>query len=854
MASLSAGARLGPYEILGPLGVGGMGEVWRARDAKLARDVAIKVLPAELAADPGRLKRFEKEAQSASGLNHPNIVTIYDFGKTDETSWIAMELVVGKSLRELLAGGALPLRRLLGIAAQVADGLARAHDAGIVHRDLKPENVMVTKDGLVKILDFGLAKVSHPGIDGGQPTEAPTVSLGTTPGVVMGTVGYMSPEQASGHPVDFRSDQFSLGSMLYEMATGKPAFKRGTTAQTLAAIIQDEPEPVAAINPKVAPPLRWIIEQCHAKEAGGRYASTEDLARDLARVRDHLSETSAAIEASVATRPRSRLGSGYVLAAFGLLAGVAVGAMIFRQPPAEQPRFHRLNFRLEPLGFARFAPDGQTIVYGAAWKEGGATQLFSTRADSTESTPLAVREAELLSISSSGMMAISLWRRNSTLAEVSLAGGAPREIAEGVNGADWSADGRSLAVTRKVGSRFRLEFPVGKVLYESRDAELGCPRFSPDGKLIAFVDGGDIATIDLAGKRTTLSSGWWPIAIDLAWHPKTGELWFSGREGSGRDYGALYLHAVSRSGRHRVVLKLPANQHLQDISRDGRVLLQYTEYPQRLMCLPPGSDKEVDLSWLDLSGCTDLSDDGKSVLIYEFGTVGTVGVVYLRRTDGSPAVRLGEGNAEALSPDGKWAIVIPESGGLTLLPTGAGEPRLLRQEGLRYDSARWFPGGNRILFSATVTGHPTRLYVQDVTGGAPRVLTPEGFEIGPVSPDGRLVATRGPDGTAVLYPIEGGEPKPLAGVFADDGIIRWDSRGEALFLAKGSGIHFGIVPPLRIDKLILSTGRRELWKEIIPPDPSTVVGMDVRLTPDGRFYAYSFMRELSSLHVVDGLR
>jgi protein kinase-like protein len=218
--------RLGPYEFIGRIGAGGMGEVYRARDTRLGREVAIKLLPPEVSADADRLRRFEKEAQAASSLNHPNIVTIYEVERIDSTSFIVMELVDGKTLRDIVADGPLTVRKLLGIAVQIADGLARAHSAGIVHRDLKPENVMVTKEGLVKILDFGLAKLAHPGLEGGQEAEAPTVSAGTKPGIVMGTVGYMSPEQASGHPVDFRSDQFSFGALLYEMATAKYLLER----------------------------------------------------------------------------------------------------------------------------------------------------------------------------------------------------------------------------------------------------------------------------------------------------------------------------------------------------------------------------------------------------------------------------------------------------------------------------------------------------------------------------------------------------------------------------------------------------------------------------------------------------
>src|SRR5215831_7813755 len=301
--TLPTGSRLGPYEVLAPLGAGGMGEVYRARDTRLGREVAIKVLPAGLSADPERLKRFEREARSASSLNHPNIVTIYDIGAEGGVSYIAMELVKGEQLRaELVRGGSLPVRQILQIGSQIAEGLAKAHAAGIVHRDLKPENVMLTEDGHVKILDFGLAKLTQPETSSGGTTMAPTVSGATSEGVILGTVGYMSPEQATGGTVDYRSDQFSLGSILYELATGRRAFQRASAPQTLTAIIQDEPEAIATLNPKVPAPLRWIVERCLGKSPKQRYASTEDLARELATVRDHLSEATSG--SGLVERPR----------------------------------------------------------------------------------------------------------------------------------------------------------------------------------------------------------------------------------------------------------------------------------------------------------------------------------------------------------------------------------------------------------------------------------------------------------------------------------------------------------------------------------------------------------------------
>ena len=392
--TLSAGTRLGPYELLGPLGAGGMGEVYRARDTRLQREVAVKVLPAELASDTLRLKRFETEARLASALNHPNIVTIHEVGQSDSTSFIVMELVAGKTLRELLYVGPLPLRKLLSIAAQVADGLAKAHASGIVHRDLKPENVMVTGDGLVKILDFGLAKLTHPDSDGGQAEKARTIPGGTEPGVVMGTVGYMSPEQAAGQRVDFRSDQFSFGSILYEMATGKRAFERTTRPEILAAIIRDEPEPISALNSQAPSQLRWIVERCLAKEPRDRYAATEDLARDLATLREHVSELSGEARVPLEARRRRARWGGIGMAAVLLvaLAGTYLLGRRVERSQTSSPRFRQLTFRGAGISTARFAPDGQTVVY-AAQSEGKPPELFTERLDSPETRPLGLSES-----------------------------------------------------------------------------------------------------------------------------------------------------------------------------------------------------------------------------------------------------------------------------------------------------------------------------------------------------------------------------------------------------------------------------------------------------------------------------
>ena len=849
--TVSPGDRLGPYEILSSLGAGGMGEVWRARDSRLDREVAVKVLPAEVSGDRGRLSRFEKEARAASALNHPNIVTIYDMGSADATFYIAMERVEGSTLRNLLVGGPLPVKKLLQVATQIADGLARAHEAGIVHRDLKPENVMVTKDGLVKILDFGLAKLSHAKSGSDEGFDLPSETR-TSPGVVVGTASYMSPEQASGEAVDFRSDQFAFGSILYEMAAGKRAFQKKTGVDTLAAILNEEPEPIGAINPSVPAPLRWIVERCHAKEPEDRYAATRDLARELASLRDHLSEASASGATAVAPVPRRLLRRWQLPAAVALIAGIGVGVAL--RPQHEQaPRFRRVNFRSGHVESARFAPDGQTIIYSGEF-DGRRPQIFSTRVDSAESTALPLPSADILAISSSGRMAIALQGPPVlTLAEVSLAGGAPRQILEAMSlWADWSLDGKSLAlgIRRGRSEEGRLEFPPGRVLYERAGEGVIESRFSPDGKAIAFISQqyseNRIMLVELATNRARILSAGWQFALGLAWHPKTGEVWFSARDGTGAD-AFVPIYGVSPSGRRRVVARAPGNLLIHDISRDGRVLLTDIDFRRSIKCLPPGTSREIDLSWLDFSNSVDLSDDGSTVLFDEIaGAYGGVrGAVYLRKTDGSPAVRLGEGTAAALSPDGKWALSISSRGDqLVLLPTGAGEPRTLPGTGLSYEAAEFFPDGTRVVFCARSSGQ-SKIFVQDLAGGDPRPLgqdVPAG--LGPVSPDGQWIALTDRDDRVVLYPVGGGEARPVPGIGAEDRVVRWDAKGEALFVRTGRD-------PVRIDRLVLATGRREFWREI---PTGSGDGVSVQLTPDGKSYAYSSTTVRSDLWLADGLR
>ena len=849
---LSTGTRLGPYEVLAPLGAGGMGEVYRARDSRLGREVAIKVLPAEISLDSQRRQRFEQEARSASALNHPNIVTVYDIGSADGMIYIAMEVVEGRTLRDLIVEQPVSARKLLEIGAQVADGLAKAHAAGIVHRDLKPENLMISKDGFIKILDFGLAKLVEPGST--DLSVMPTaVAPPTEPGTVMGTAGYMSPEQAGGQPLDFRSDQFSLGAILYEMVTGQRAFQRKTGAETLVAILREEPEPIGQVNPKTPGPVRWIIERCLAKDPEERYASTKDLARDLASVRDHLSETS--VSGGLAAAEPARLPRrGWLLpAAAALVVGAALALTargLLQGRPDSRLQFQRLTFQRGTISSARFAPDGLTVVYGAAW-EGQPMEVFSTRTVGHESRSMGLPPADILSISSTGELAVSLNRHFTigfqtvgTLARVPLGGGAPREILENVQDADWSPDGKELAVARYVGSRCRLEYPIGRVLYEPV-AWISNVRVSPDGRMVAFLDhpqlGDNTGTVRVVDEKGRIKLTGPVAGTGLAWSARGDEVW-----------STPPLRATNLSGRTRIPWNLlGAQDKLYDISNRGIVLLSRTSNRREIIGVSAAGGTERNLTWLNWSFPVDLSRDGR--VLFDEQNISPTGI-YLRKLDGSPAVLLGEGKSFQLSPDGQWALAAADLGSdtLLLLPTGAGQARKLPLSGVRCQWAKFFPDGRRILFAGSEPGRGIRVFILDLAGGKPRAITPEGVTIiqqDPFSPDGKVIVAIGPDRRIAIYPVEPGEPRPVPGLSPEDSVIRWSADGHSLYT------YNSLARPGVVDLLDVQTGKRTPWKEFHPPDPAGVLEVaPFLISPDGASYVYSYRRLVDELYVATGLK
>ena len=857
--TLAPGTRLGPYEVLAPLGAGGMGEVYRARDPKLAREVAVKVLPEDFLEGEERRDRFEREAKVLAALNHPNIAAIYSFEEIRSSSSssrpvLVMELLEGETLRARLAGGALPMRKAVDYGAQIARGLAAAHEKGVVHRDLKPENLFVTKDGRVKILDFGLAK-SVEGVTGSGGTNLPTQSKGTEPGAVLGTLGYMAPEQLRGLPTDHRADLFSFGAVLYEMLSGHRAFRGDTAADTVSAILREEPADLSATNRAFPPGLERIVRHCLEKSPDERAHSAHDLAFDLESFSTASSAPSGATAPRVAfRRPRS----GAVLAAAACaLAGLAAGALVWMKPAPRPPTFHRLTFRRGNILSARFAPDGRTIVYGASW--GGApSEIFMVRTESPESRPLGVPNATVASVSSAGELAVftregmttaGAW---ATLSRVPLSGGAPRPLLEEVAAADWTPDGKELAVVRlREGGGRRIELPAGTLLYETKN-RITWLRVSPDGAHVAFNEqDGDATRIlvtDRAGKARAIAGPMNVFLGTLAWLPSSREVLYYG--GATREDAALC--AADLSGHVRTLYRTTGSLFVHDVFVDGRVLVEHSVSARGLMFARTTDRLEKDLSWFDASGVEDISSGGTGVLFDEYGdATGGIPRAFFRRTDGSPAVRIGDGAGLALSPDATRALV-RNGNGLDLVPVGAGAPqRLALGPVAEVSGASFFPDGRRILLYGVEKGKGNRFWAVEPPG-EPAPVSPESTQGSAtlLSPDGRRVVVWSAD-TSILsvLPLGGGPAVPLRGTEHDDP-LGWTPDGRGLYVRPGGG------QGGRIEILDVATLARTAWKTLAPPDPASVSEIpSIQFARDGSAYAYTYRRVLTSdLYVVEGIR
>ena len=892
---LAPGAQLGPYEILAQIGAGGMGEVYRARDHKLDRLVAIKILPVALGASGDFLARFEREAKAVAALNHPNILGIYDFDREGEQAYAVMELLEGGSLRDLLKAGPLAPRKAVELAQQVAEGLAAAHAKGIIHRDLKPENLLFTRDGRVKVLDFGLAKQLPGWIREGGPeqddlTQAPSTMVGS----LLGTVGYMAPEQVEGVAVDHRADIFAFGVVLYEMLAGRRPFQGRTAVQTLQAILDGDPPPLDGTRVPCPPALDYLVGRCLDKDPEQRYQSMKDLALELKHLATVLHAPPPA-EAARLTGPRRWLALGWVALLVPVLAFWAAGLLRVGRP-AQPPAFTRLTRAPGTVESAFFGPDGKT-VYFSERIEGGKPEVFVLHPESPEPKALDIKDAILLGVSASSELAILhapmprfAGHYRGMLAQVGGGGGPLKEIQENAQEATW--DGTGLAFTTcDAQDQFRLEF-AGKVVAEHHATArlIGMLRVARDGALLAAVDSDtvsktEIVTYDRAGVRTVRFTKTDDAIGDsltgLAWGPR-GELWYSELLG---DQTAVW--GLTLNGRRRLLWRGEGRKALMDVSLEGRMLLANHQVRRGVLVRKADGSQVRDLSVAGNTQAFGLSEDGQVLLLQESPIMdgGTpLDVAYIQRLDGSPPMKVAHGTAFTLSPDGRWvqiiltgfdpkdldpaiaaafqkagldpkAVLSPENPPpyLLFVPTGAGRPFAVALGGKveAIGFAFVHPDGKRVLFNG-IQGSDSRYWSVGRGGGDIEPVSQPGFgsnaiNLVPLSPDGsRLIVVHG--GRFSTQPLAAVEPQPIRGLQAGENPLGWSRDQKSVFVRNMGAL------PVVITRVDLASAARQEVLRFMPGDVSGLLYFrSVRMTTDARTFAFSYVRKLSDLYLVEGL-
>ena len=899
--TLSSGEKFGPFEVVSRLGAGGMGEVYRARDPRLAREVAIKVLPESFAKDADFLARFQVEARAASALNHPNIITIHDIGTVGETPYILMELVDGQTLRELLKAGPLPIKKLLNIAAQVAEGLAAAHARGIVHRDLKPENLMVTREGVVKLLDFGLARplMAPPDSDSASSAEEQTVTAlrATEPGTILGTVGYMSPEQASGRPADFRSDQFSLGSVLYEMATGQRAWKRSTPIETLVAILREDVEPIARVAPQTPTALCWIVERCLARDPEDRYASTRDLARDLRQVAEHLSEVTRAPASGAAGVDRpARAGSRAAWVAF-LSAGVALGAistLLLRQPARFRPPVSRYLTYSGRDGEPSVSPDGRFVAFSSE-RNGPRRIWLKQLSDGSEiALTSGPDRAPRFTPDGAAVLFTRLSGSLESIYRVPAVGGEARRVIENGGSPDPSPDGREIAFIRPasrsgIGGYDLVVAAVNggseSVLHHVVGLTVIPPRWSPDGRFIALPHsltgaiGGSPFPIALVPRekgevRVLTPAGEYGLISSALWVNEGRELLYAQLDPGFFSTSGRIVSQNLDSGVVRILHRgLNLGPQL-DLAGPGRLIYEATVIRSNLVeapvALPPARPSASGNRWLSRANSVDrqpfYSPDGRRV-VFTSNREGNMDIWEMTLASGSVR-RLTDNPADDwdpyLSRDGKYLLWSSKRSGnyeVWIANADGTEPRQLSRDGVDAENPAMAPDGQggEWVYYGSYGSEKSGIWRMRLDGsGAMRVIagtlrdpspSPDGNYVGLIDASDtdhfRIRVARIADGAFVSFSLDT-SLNPATGT--QGARIRWMPDGRSLIFG-GSGISGNGVYVQAFDPDRDTTATR---KQVATLDSALAIET-FAVSPDGRRLVLSATEQPSDLVLVEGL-
>ena len=878
--SLRAASRLGPYEILGPLGAGGMGEVYRARDTRLGREVAVKVLSADFSKDPDRLRRFEQEAQAASALNHPNILVIYDIGTDDGSPYLVFELLEGTTLRERLHDGAvLSSSKALDYAMQTAQGLAAAHEKGIVHRDLKPENVFLTTDGRIKILDFGLAKLTESRNGAGNQTANPTETRHTLPDTLLGTVGYMSPEQASGRQVDFRSDQFSFGVLVYEMVSGQRAFHRATPPETLTAIIREEPEPLGTLSPQTPGPFRWLIERCLAKDANDRFASTKDLARELESIKSHLSELSSSKDAMVTERhPKRRVIPLAVLATI-TVASIAVAGTLWwgRTRTTETPELRFLTYSGHDSSPAA-SPDGKTIAFSSD-RDGTRRIWLKDLASASEVALSSGPNDNFARFSPDGSMI--LFSRtdagHTSLFRLAIIGGEPRKLADDVvSGGDWSPDGAQIVFLRQKATDRAITLVGADGSREReivRSKAIRLPRWSPNRLTIAALKGSGISGVpwtilvvgvDGKNSRTLSMAPGGFLSSSLAWSGDNEVVYSQGESVAGSTPGGGISRVIRqnlRSGATSTILRSPNNSQGLDIVAPGRIVFDVFSNRQSLREISVRQkSSQVPSRWLTQGNSQDrqpvYSPDGEWILFTSnrSGNLDLWAISAktnaLRRITDNPA----DDWDPAFTPDGKNIVWSSNRNGhleIWMANADGSGARQVTSDGADAENPTMTRDGNWIVYTSGNTTKQGIWKIHSDGSGATRLVSGPAFTP-EVSPDGQYVIyfsaqrpgmIRIADGESVSFKIG---PQFLdQALFGSRG--RWMPNGKAIAF---NGRDEKGVSGVFVQDFVPGQDTSKTMRPLVSFDPD-MLPESFSISPDGSRITISFAEQTSNLMLAE---